>query len=254
MNFGIGSAQAGLEGAQMAMGVYANDLANANTPGFATGEVAALPGAQSASAPGLGAVQGAVVPNVSVTVSGAAQGLGSVDTAPGTLVRGQSTDLALTTPGYFVVRTAQGVALTANGQFTRDAAGHLVTPSGGMLMSLAMRPVTVPQSGWSIQNGAIAASNGTTLAQLAIGTVPNPAGLVTEVGGLMQPTAQSGTMSIRPALGSDIVQGYVSSSNTNTAQVMGEMVGAQGQFALAADAISGGAQMAKDAASLPQGV
>lgn len=42
MDFGIGSAQSGLEGAQLAMGVYANDLANASTPGFTSGEAAAV--------------------------------------------------------------------------------------------------------------------------------------------------------------------------------------------------------------------
>lgn len=247
---GLGGAESGLITAQGGMSVLANDVANSMTPGFESAQPEDVSGPGVAATSGLGSSQGKVQGQAGSVSAGAAEVESSVSTSPGPLAAGTPTALALNVPAYFPVRTGGGVALTTDGQFSRNANGQLVTPSGAMLLGLNQRPVTVPESGWSLANGAVLGSNGQVLARLALVTVPNPGGLASVGGSLYAQTPESGALQYRPAVGSDVTAGYYNASNTNLAQDMAGLVADQGQFLLSGDALQQAETMAQTASRI----
>jgi flagellar basal body rod protein FlgG len=126
--------------------------------------------------------------------------------------------------------------LTRNGQFTLDAAGHLVSPGGGVLLDLALKPVTLPPGRYYVQNGSIIAQNGAVVAQLGVASVPNPGGLLNVGGSLLQTTPASGRLSLTPALGQDVLQGQLENSNVSLVGSMASLVALSGQYAQLATA------------------
>lgn len=245
IDFGLSAAESGLNGATLQMGVVADNLANVGTPGFNAAEAVALAGPGQVVQPAAnGATQNLVI---STGQTGAAPVL---TTTQGPLTPGASTDLALTVPGYFPVRTANGIALTRDGQFERNATGNLVTANGGVLLDLALKPVVVPATGWSISNGSVLGPAGQVLAQLGIANVPNPSGMTRITGGYV-PGAQSGAATYAPALGGDVMQGYLEGANTNPALQMANLVAIQGQFQLLTDVVTQAATLSRLTAQMP---
>jgi flagellar basal body rod protein FlgG len=225
-DFGLTSVESGLTTAQNALAVVANNLANQSTPGFEAAWAEPVTGPVS-TGPSTASTTGQVS---SVTGSVLAGSL--VDLTPGSLtVTGNPSDWALTVPGYFPVRTAAGIQLTRDGQFTQDAQGQLVSPGGGVLLNLSLKPVVLPSGRYSIQNGSVVAQNGAVVAQLGVASVPNPEGLVNTGGSLLAPTAASGPVTLRPALGQDVVQGQLEASNVSLVGSMAALVALSGQYA-----------------------
>jgi flagellar basal body rod protein FlgG len=223
--FGLSAAQSGLEAAQNTLAIWANNLANQSTPGFeaAIPEPVAGPVSQLTAVGGQGFVS---------QTTGVSLAPSLTDLAPGPLTAtGNPSDLALTVPGYFPVRTPSGLMLTRNGAFSRDALGQLVSPGGGVLLGLNLKPVIVPPGHYSVQDGVVTAQNGTIVAQLAVATVPNPEGLINVGGSLYTPTAASGAPRLTPALGQDIVQGQLEAANVSLPTAMTSLVITAGQFA-----------------------
>lgn len=248
---GMSAPESGMIVAEGSANVWADDLANATTPGFTTAEPSSTDGVSEAAGLGMAGSQGSVTGTASVLSSGTVQSSSGQNLDPGPLVRGPSSDLGLTVPGYFPVRTPQGIAFTANGEFTRNSSGQLVTLSGAVLVGLNLRPVIVPQGGFALRNGAVVDSTGKTSAQLAVAVVPNPGGLARVAGGLLSTTPESGPAVLRPALGRDVVQGYYTGSNTSFIQSMAGLVTVQAQFLLSADAEKEDSAMAHTATTLP---
>jgi flagellar basal body rod protein FlgG len=222
--FGLNAAASGLEAAQNTLTIWANNLANQSTPGFeaaipepVTGPVATAPallGSGTVSAP-----------------SGVSLAPSLTNVAQGPLVNtGNPSDLALTVPGYFPVRTPAGILLTRNGAFSRDASGQLVSPGGGVLLGLNLKPIVVPPGNYAVANGTVTAENGTVVGQLAVATVPNPDGLLNVGGSLLAPSPASGPIRLQPALGQDIVQGQLEGANVSLPSAMSALVLTQGEF------------------------
>ncbi|MCL8208286.1 MAG: flagellar hook-basal body protein [Actinomycetia bacterium] len=230
--FGLSVAASGLNAAERTLTIWADNLANQSTPGFEASLPEPSTGPATPVTPTGWLPQGAVQPGATATPAGVLLAAAARNTTQGPLVAtGQATDLALTVPGYFPVRTASGVALTRNGAFHRDAAGQLVSPGGGVLLDLALKPVVVPPGPFTIANGQVVAADGQVVAQLGIATVPNPDGLIDLGGSLLGTTTSSGAPTFTPALGQDIVQGRLEGANVSLPQAMTALVTASGQFA-----------------------
>lgn len=185
----------------------ANNLANANTPGYRAQR------AESASGPGGSGVQTAAVTTLS---------------APGGLVpTGNPLDLAINGPGFFQVADGEGnVTYTRGGSFAPDANGRLTNPQGMALQP----PVEIPQGAVSVSVGA----DGTVSARMPDGanaeagrietaTFSNPAGLSREGGNRLAAAGASGAPQAgQPGTGGrgTIVQGFLEAPNTDTAREM----------------------------------
>lgn len=99
----------------------AQNIANANTPGYRAGRTFNVLGPVQANAvnPGLASIH-------SIT---------ALDTTGGALhVTGKVTDLALAGDGWFLLQTPDGQALTRDGRFSVDSQGQLVSHTGFPVM------------------------------------------------------------------------------------------------------------------------
>jgi flagellar basal-body rod protein FlgF len=138
---------------QRALSVVANNIANADTPGFKletpmVGEEKATP-------------RGADGPVSYVLDKGVAR-----DFAQGALsATGSPMDVAIEGDAFFAVETAGGVRYTRDGRFSLDAQNRLVTQDGDPVLGTGGRPITLnPTAGppsigldGGIQQGAVAA-------------------------------------------------------------------------------------------------
>ncbi len=133
---GLAATASGLSTAQRALGVWANDLANAQTAGFvvehplvAEGPVRAMPPAGLPGSVGSGATLAAV---------GRWESGGIVET-------GNPSDVALTGAGFFAVALpGGGTGLTRSGAFHWSPGGHLVTVGGLRVLNSTGKPVVLP--------------------------------------------------------------------------------------------------------------
>jgi len=120
-----------------ATAVTANNVANADTPGF------------RAARPVFGAVlerqMGVEAPQGGRDLAFSQDRATFRDAAPGSLaVTGNPLDLALPTPeGYFAVETPRGERFTRAGRFSLDAEGKVVDPEGNALLGTDGRPLRI---------------------------------------------------------------------------------------------------------------
>jgi flagellar basal-body rod protein FlgG len=227
---GIYAAAAGMAAQQTRMDAIANDLANADTPGYKSQRVAfedLVYGREG---------------NVPVGSGAAALDAGRT-TAQGTL--SDSTDplsLAIDGPGFFQVRRADGtVGLTRDGSFQLDAGGGLVTSQGERLVP----PVTVPK-GTQPSDVTIASNGSVTVAgrivgQIALANVPSPGGLLAVGNSTYVATTASGAATTLRS--GTIKQSAVEASNVNAADSMTDLLDAQQSYSLASRAIQTQDQM-----------
>src|SRR6201996_8767336 len=122
---------------QRAMDVTANNIANANTPGFRTERVQFSDWIDNqtgaASAPG--------VKSISYTQDRATYR----ESQPGAITHtGNPFDLALTGDGYFTVNTKNGPRLTRAGRFGPMPDGTLADGSGNSVLDTAGKPIQIP--------------------------------------------------------------------------------------------------------------
>ncbi len=198
--------------------IVANNLANADTPGFqamvaeVTGgpAVAMLRSSDAGTAP-LGSVEG-----TPETITAA------VDERPGTVrPTGNPLDLALDGPGYWEIATTTGVALTRNGAFQVDGTGRVVTASGDAVMGTG-GPIIIPPGTHSIviaSDGTVSA-DGSVVGQFQIAASPAPTALVPFGGGLYRST----TPIVAAATQARVVQGALETSNVSSVQEMVRLI------------------------------
>jgi flagellar basal-body rod protein FlgF len=146
-----------LVAAQRATAVTANNIANADTPGF------------RASRPLFGTVLerqlGTEAPRGGEQFAFAQDRATWRDAAPAPLSRtGNPLDLAIADPdGFFAVETARGERFTRAGRFTLDAEGRIVDPEGSALLGTDGRPLRVEPGAGRIEvrgDGTIGTENG----------------------------------------------------------------------------------------------
>jgi flagellar basal-body rod protein FlgF len=199
--------------------VLANNVANANTPGFeqvVTQVTGDLPRdmfrADGQGVVPLGALQGLPGPIAH-----------AVDPRPGVVTQtGNPLDLALDGPGYWTVRSPAGTALTRNGRFHLDPQGQLVTGAGLPVLGVNGAPIVIPAGTASIQvaaDGTVSA-DGTVVGQLLIVAPPDPRTLVPLGGGLYQAPASSAAA---PGT-TTVAQGAVEGSNVSLVVAMTQLI------------------------------
>lgn len=200
--------------------VLANNLAQANTPGYRS-ENAVLGSFPQALLVRTGPQSGPLQ-----TVS---LGAGLVATVP-SLTEGplQATqnplNVAIQGQGFFAVQTPQGVRYTRAGDFSLDAQGHLVTPQGYLVLSTALTPIQAGP-GAQISVGGQVTSPGGGAGQV-IGVWNPAAGQIADVGGGF--FSASGAV---PALSTaQLVPGYLEGSNVSAPEVLGQMIQVLRQF------------------------
>jgi len=239
MDNALSAAATGMLAQQLRIETIANNLANANTPGF-KGSAAAfkdlLYRAAPAGSSGSGGIQ---------IGSGAAAAAVSRDLAQGALREtGVATDLAIEGDGFFRVRRSDGgFAYTRAGNFQLDAAGRLTTATG----DLVVPPLVVPAGASDLTvspEGAVSArrADGTRVevGRLTVARFANPAALAAVGDGLLLATEGSG-----PAVEAAgvIRQGYLEASNVSLTSEMTALIEAQRAFGVLSKVVSASDEM-----------
>jgi flagellar basal-body rod protein FlgF len=141
---------------QRAMDITANNIANANTPGYRTERVQFSdwidPQPNTASPPG------------GHTITYTQDRATYRETQPGTLTHTNNPfDLALTGDGYFTVNTKNGPRLTRDGRFTPMPDGTLADGSGNAVLDTTGKPIVIAPTDTQISvagDGTITSENG----------------------------------------------------------------------------------------------
>ncbi len=201
------------------MEMIANNIANADTPGFkATNmQFAEYLTPDASSVPGGG--------NLAFVTSGGSWR----DTHSGTVKQtGSALDLAITGDGYFTVQTPNGNRLTRDGAFGLLPDGTLATASGAPVLDTAGAPIIVPPTAGKLtitSDGVINGLNG-QIGQIGVSDVANPQTL--QAAGQNQFIANQPTT---PATTPGIVQGALEQSNVSPVLMITKMMETSETFA-----------------------
>lgn len=240
MNQLLAIAASGLGAQSSLIGAVAANIANLNTPGFGARVVTLTSGPNQLVRLANSPFAGQVIPPGLAYSAGSTLAQDVPSFGDQVVPSNIPTHLAVEGPGFFMVTNAQGaIWLTRAGQFTLDGQGYLVLPGGYRLYP----PVTIP-AGMSFSiggDGRIVASDGTSLGQLQLATVANPAGLLQVAPNLYQATPASGNIVTQtPGQGGagTVVAGALNGSNVNLAQNFGELIAASSAYQMNAKMVS----------------
>ncbi|MFL2100335.1 flagellar hook-basal body protein [Desemzia sp. FAM 23989] len=133
-----------------------------------------------------------------------------------------STDLAIQGDAFFTVETGAGeVMYTRNGNFTVDAEGFLATQDGNRVLSTTNDPIQVGSMDFTVSNNGTVIETGQ---QLQLTTFADPAGLTSTGDTLF--AGNGGVMT-----GDSVVlQSAIEGANTNTADVMVDLMQISREF------------------------
>ncbi len=145
------------------MDVTANNIANANTPGYRTTRVQFsdwIDGGQGSDAPRGG--QQVIYPQDRATWR---------EVQPGTITHtGNTYDLAISGDGYFTIATQGGTRLTRDGRFGVLPDGTIADSAGHALLGTNGRPIQVPTTDVQVHvagDGTVSTENG-QIGQIAV--------------------------------------------------------------------------------------
>jgi flagellar basal-body rod protein FlgF len=211
---------------QRTMAVTANNIANADTPGF------------RASRPLFGAVlerQRAEVPSGGRDLAFAQDRATWRDVSPGPLARtGNPLDLAIVAPGgFFAVETPRGERFTRAGRFTLDGEGRMTDPDGNPVLGTGGQPIRVGSADLRIDilgDGTVRSENG-VLGQLRVVGFRDIQRLTAEGDRLFAAPAD---MAPEPVDRAGIVQGAVEGSSVRPVVELTRMTEETRQFQLVA--------------------
>ena len=188
---------------ERAMDVTANNLANANTPGYKLARVQ--------FSDWLSKQTGVDAPRGGKTIAYVQDRATWHDYQAGALTQtANPLDLAITKDGFFTVDTKNGPRLTRDGRFGLMPDGRLADASGNSVLDTNGKPIQFSPNDTHITiagDGTVSTENG-QLGKIAVSTVTNPMQLVPEGGTLYRADA---ALSAVAAPG--IVQGAVEGSN-----------------------------------------
>lgn len=142
MDLGLNIASAGMLAEQVQEDQFANDLANASTPGYKPeSSVQQSFGQLLLYNTNNGQAVGSIATGVEVSK-------GVTDLIQGPLQpTGQPLDFAIAGSGFFAVQTPNGIQYTRNGQFSRNDQGLLVNQFGDTVLSPNGNPIQVGSNG-----------------------------------------------------------------------------------------------------------
>ena len=153
MDSGLYIAAQGMLVEQQRQDQFANDLANASTPGYkpdrtTQADFGSLLMSNTLTGQSVGSV------STGLRISGVV-----TDMTPGSLQQtGQPLDFAVQGGGFFAVQTPQGVRYTRDGQFQASASGQLVDSQGDPVLSQSGTPIAVSAKG-AVAAGALGVFN-----------------------------------------------------------------------------------------------
>jgi flagellar basal-body rod protein FlgG len=230
---GLYSAAAGMAAQQLQLDAVSNDLANVNTDGYKSERVGfndllynKVNQAGTETTAGSGA---------EARILGRSQGQGALKET------GNPLDLAIEGDGYFQVTDSAGaVTLTRDGAFGVDASGQITNSTGNRLSPPIKLPPGVTASDLRISSDGTVMAGAKKLGTIKLFTVTAPDRLATEGGGLLKPTAASGSPH---AAAGQIHQGALEDSNVDVGKDMATMMTAERAFQMSSTAIQTESQM-----------
>ena len=186
-----------------AMDVRANNIANANTPGFKASKMLFTQF--------LSRQNGGAAPRGGGTIAYTEDHATYRDASTGPITQtGNPLDLALTNNGYFQLQTANGIRLSRNGHFElaadgtiTDTAGDALLDDGGNPLKLAPTDTDPTVSGDGTLSGASGA-----IGKIGVVTPNNPLSLTAEGNSLL--AFQGGTSAVASP---SVSQGAIEGSN-----------------------------------------
>ena len=185
--------------------VLANNLANADTPGFRAERAVFAEFLQPRSGGALPGDRGAAYAIDRATWR---------DTAAGAIsTTGNPFDLALQGDGFFAVETPRGERFTRAGRFLLAADGKLTDPDGNAVLDVRGTPVSIGPNDTRVEitaDGGIRSENG-PIGQLRVVRFEDTQKLKAE-GARLFASDESGTPAPRPG----VVQGAVEGSNVQS--------------------------------------
>ena len=220
MDLNTAIATSRLTAQQRGIEVTANNLANANTPGFKAQRVQ--------FADWLSRQSGADVPRGGVMVSFTQDRATWRDQQPGPLSHtGNTFDLALTGDGFFTIGAARGTRLTRDGRFGTLPDGTLADSSANPVLDAAGQPIRIPPTARQISiagDGTISTDDG-PIGKIGVVRPNDPSRLKAEGGTLLE--APGGTTPVeQPSL----VQGSLEESNVQPVLELTRMISDSREF------------------------
>jgi flagellar basal-body rod protein FlgG len=227
---GLNTAASGMEAAQQRLDAIANDIANANTPGYRRQRLAFHDLLYVTDRRGANAT-------IAIGSGAGVRTLGPSGTAGAISATGRSLDVAIEGPGFLRVRRPDGSdALTRVGALQLTVDGSVTTLAGDRLVPpLKVAPGT---DAAKVQIGAdgVVSVDGRRAGSIQVVDVAVPESLTPLGDGLFAATAASGAP--RPLATGRLAAGSLESSGVDMAEVMVEMLEAQRTFQLAGRAVS----------------
>ena len=190
--------------------IYANNMANANTPGFKKDDVFLEVLTDAVGESSERPWQTRMVDGV------------FVDFSQGPLERTDGdTNLGIEGEGFFVVKTDQGTRYTRNGDFQRSPDGILVDTNGYPVQSDS-GPITIDGENIVIGSDGVVSVDGSQVGNIKVVDFDKPYSLKKAEGTYFTPSDDAAVE--KPAEGFSIKQGYLEKSNVNIVEVMVDML------------------------------
>ncbi|MCY0865284.1 MAG: flagellar hook-basal body complex protein [Sulfobacillus sp.] len=238
----LGISTTGLTTESQVLGAVAANIANADTPGYAS-RVTTLAdtGAVTERPPGVSLANQVLAAPLSLN-EGALLASDTPSFGQGVQPTQIASNVAVQGAGFFMVSTPSGIAYTRAGNFTLDAGGELVLPSGAKLYP----PVVIPQGEpFNISADGVVTVGGAqgpqVVGRIQLADIPNPSGLVALGNNLYGLSVNSGTPVVgapgQNGLGT-LVPSAVNQSGTDLAQNLVNLVQAETVYAMNAKVIT----------------
>jgi flagellar basal-body rod protein FlgF len=187
MSYGLQISASGVFAALYRQDVYANNLANLDTPGFKVDVPTSRPRASVREEDGVWQLPSDRL--LERLGAGALLNANMISFAQGSLRNtGNPLDVGIQGEGFFVVRDGDATRLTRDGRFTRDAQGMLVMSAGGYpVLGEDGSPVHLPEgSKVVIDARGVIRVDGVVVARLRVVDVPDRTRLTKAGHGLFQ--------------------------------------------------------------------
>ena len=218
-----------LSGAKVAMKqveVIANNLANANTPGYKALHVLFENWLAKEATPEASIAAGQVQSFSKIAWTDFSAG--------GFQATGNMLDLAVEGEGYFMLERGGETLLTRDGSFRRDDEGYLVNANGLKVLGEGQNPIQLPEEEVVIDaQGQIFGERG-LLDRIGMVRVTDPSSMTRMGNNLLKPAKGEELLESSSAR---MMQGFIEGSNVNPVKEMVDLITAHRHFDLAQNAI-----------------